>query len=112
VVQERRYNPGKFLAAFNEKASLLNEQNLIIINSGTCKVAVKQIAGLIARRIVCWVREPDQLTQGQRIGLIRFGSRVDILFPEEKVSLQVKKGDRVKGGLSVLGRLQNKEVSL
>ena len=109
VVKEKRYNKGKFLAAFNHKASLLNEQNLIIINCGAHKVAVKQIAGLIARRIVCWVNKEDQLATGQRIGLIRFGSRVDILFPENDVSVLVKKGDRVKGGLSILGRLQKKE---
>ncbi len=109
VVKEKRYNKGKFLAAFNHKASLLNEQNLIIIETGISHVAVKQIAGLIARRIVCWVDESDQLATGRRIGLIRFGSRVDVLFPETDVSVLVKKGDRVKGGLSILGRLQNKE---
>lgn len=109
VVKEKRYNKGKFLAAFNHKASLLNEQNLIIIETGTSRVAVKQIAGLIARRIVCWISEQDQLATGQRIGLIRFGSRVDVLFPEADVSVLVKKGDRVKGGLSILGRLKNKE---
>lgn len=104
TVEEVRYNPGKFLAAFNPKASLLNEQNLIIITSDSHKVAIKQIAGLIARRIVCWVQKSDQLIQGQRVGLIRFGSRVDVLFPEGEVSILVKKGDRVKGSLTVLGK--------
>jgi phosphatidylserine decarboxylase len=111
VVETRRYNPGKFLAAFNHKASLLNEQNLIIIDSESGKVAVKQIAGLIARRIVCWVGEQDRLEKGRRIGLIRFGSRVDVLFPEKEVAILVKEGERVKGGLSILGRLQHKDKS-
>jgi len=111
IVETTRYNPGKFLAAFNHKASLLNEQNLIIITSGSRKVAVKQIAGLIARRIVCWVKEQDRLEIGRRIGLIRFGSRVDVLFPEQGVTILVKEGERVKGGLSILGRLQQEDKS-
>ncbi|MBI5427706.1 MAG: phosphatidylserine decarboxylase family protein [Nitrospinae bacterium] len=104
-VEKIRYNHGKFLAAFNHKASLDNEQNVLSVFNGRDRVAVKQIAGLIARRIVCWVREGDAVAAGQRFGLIRFGSRVDIFVPED-ARLAVALGDRVRGGSSVIGFLQ------
>ncbi|MCH8156280.1 MAG: phosphatidylserine decarboxylase, partial [Nitrospinae bacterium] len=102
--KEIRYNPGKFLAAFNHKASMDNEQNVILINNGKVNVVVKQIAGLIARRIICWARKGDSYELGQRYGLIRFGSRVDILLPEN-TRLSVVCGDHVSGGRSVIGYL-------
>ena len=104
IIQDIRYNPGKFLAAFNPKASMDNEQNIILINNGKVSIIVKQIAGLIARRIVCWPKKGDHYTPGQRYGLIRFGSRVDILMPEN-TKLSVVCGDRVKGGQSIIGYL-------
>ena len=104
IIEEIRYNPGKFLAAFNPKASMDNEQNIILINNGKVSIIVKQIAGLIARRIVCWPKKGDHYTPGQRYGLIRFGSRVDILMPEN-TKLSVVCGDRVKGGQSIIGYL-------
>ena len=104
TIEEIRYNPGKFLAAFNPKASMDNEQNIILINNGKAHVFVKQIAGLIARRIVCWPKKGDYYELGQRYGLIRFGSRVDILLPET-TKLSVACGDRVSGGKSVIGYL-------
>lgn len=104
-VEKIQYNPGKFLAAFNHKASLDNEQNTLLINNGKTQVLVKQIAGLIARRLVCWVRVNDGLELGQRFGLIRFGSRVDIFLPEN-TDIRVKLGDRVQGGSSVIGFLK------
>lgn len=107
-VEKIQYNPGKFLAAFNHKASLDNEQNTLLINNGKVQVLVKQIAGLIARRLVCWVRVDEELQLGQRFGLIRFGSRVDIFLPEN-TDIRVKLGDRVQGGNSVIGFL-NGEV--
>jgi phosphatidylserine decarboxylase len=67
-------------------------------------IVVNQIAGLIARRIVCWSKVGDTLQQGQRYGLIRFGSQVDVVFPKSGVEMAVKKGDRVVGGLSVIAR--------
>ena len=104
TIEEIRYNPGKFLAAFNPKASMDNEQNIIFINNGKTHVFVKQIAGLIARRIVCWAKKGDYYESGQRYGLIRFGSRVDILLPET-TKLSVTCGDNVSGGKSIIGYL-------
>ena len=104
TIEDIRYNPGKFLAAFNPKASMDNEQNLILINNGRTHIFVKQIAGLIARRIVCWPRKGDHYESGQRYGLIRFGSRVDILLPEN-TKLSVACGDKVSGGKSIIGYL-------
>ena len=106
VIKKVVYNHGKFLAAFDDKASLLNEQNSILIESQNGKkVLVKQIAGLIARRIVCWVKEGDKVERGLRYGLIRFGSRVDIFLPPD-TELKVKVGDKIKGGIDVIGRLR------
>ena len=104
TIEDIRYNPGKFLAAFNPKASMDNEQNIILIHNGKTNILVKQIAGLIARRIVCWPKKGDHYETGQRYGLIRFGSRVDILLPED-VKLSVACGERVSGGQSVIGYL-------
>jgi len=96
------YNKGKFLAAFAEKASLLNEQNAVTIKGKDATVRVNQIAGLIARRIVCWVKSGQSLERGERFGLIRFGSRVDIFLPEN-VEVKVALGDKVVGGISIIG---------
>lgn len=104
-IEKVLYNQGKFLAAFNHKASLDNEQNTILISNGKTHVLVKQIAGLIARRLVCWVQSGDKLEKGQRFGLIRFGSRVDLFLPENS-RITVAIGDRVEGGSSVMGFLQ------
>lgn len=96
-----QYTPGSFLPAFREKASELNEQNLISIETDRGPMAVKQIAGLIARRIRCWTKPGDQVAQGEKIGFITFGSRVDIFLPLD-VDLKVRIGDKVRGGLSVI----------
>ena len=101
-----RYNPGTFFAADADKASLLNEQNGVSLEtSGGHTVSYVQIAGLIARRIVCYLSEEDNVRQGQRVGMIRFGSRVDVILPASAV-LRVRMGDRVRSGESVLGVLQ------
>lgn len=96
------YNPGKFVSANLEKASLENEQNAVVLETTAGeKIIFIQIAGLIARRIVCWLKEGDYGVIGQRFGLIRFGSRVDVYLPvgtDVKVSL----GQKVKAGESVL----------
>ncbi|MBI5420296.1 MAG: phosphatidylserine decarboxylase family protein [Deltaproteobacteria bacterium] len=100
-----RYNPGKFLAANVDKASLENEQNGVVIETpGGRRVSYVQIAGLIARRIVCDLREGDAVNQGQRVGMIRFGSRVDVILPSS-ATLRVGLGDRVRAGESVVGVL-------
>ena len=92
---------GQFLNAMKEESAVLNEQTLITIDTGEFTVSFKQIAGLLARRIVCNLKVGDRVERGARMGLIKFGSRVDVLMPAEAV-LRVKVGDRVKGGNSVL----------
>lgn len=98
------YKPGKFLVASLDKASEHNEQNILVLER-SCggKLAMVQIAGLIARRIVCYVKPGDALNAGQRLGLIRFGSRVDLYLPKTN-SIDVKMGERVKAGKTVIGR--------
>jgi phosphatidylserine decarboxylase len=104
-IQATRYNPGKFLNAASHKASLDNEQSAILLNNGHVTILVKQIAGLIARRIVCWAKEGDEYQRGQRYGLIRFGSRMDVFVPEG-TNLKVVVGDIVNGGSSIIGFLK------
>ncbi|MBM4193773.1 MAG: phosphatidylserine decarboxylase family protein [Gemmatimonadetes bacterium] len=97
------YNPGRFLNAAAEKANLENEQMSVGIVSPIGRVVVRQIAGLIARRIVTYSREGDQAAQGARYGLIRFGSRVDVFVPTD-CRVQVQVGDQVQAGLTVLAQ--------
>jgi len=98
------YNKGKFLVASNEAASFENERNTISVEAKDgVKVCFSQVAGLIARRIVCYVTPGEYVTTGQRIGLIKFGSRVDINFGPEWV-LEVKEGQRVSAGSTILAR--------
>jgi phosphatidylserine decarboxylase len=95
------YHKGEFLPAFDHKASLRNEQNTVTIADGDARIVFKQIAGLIARRIVFWKRLDDPVARGERVGLIKFGSRVDVFVPSG-TRLRVAVGDRVRGGVSVL----------
>ncbi len=92
---------GQFLNAMKPESVLHNEQTLIVIDAGEYSVSFKQIAGLLARRIVCNVKAGDRVERGQRVGLIKFGSRVDVLLPAE-AELKVKTGVRVRGGSTVL----------
>jgi phosphatidylserine decarboxylase len=104
VVDAVIYKPGTFSMAFLPKSSLLNERNDIRIQMANGKmVLVRQIAGTIARRICCWVGKDATVKAGQKIGMIRFGSRVDVLLPSG-VDIQVGVGQRVYGGQTVLGR--------
>lgn len=98
------YVPGKFLMATNEKASLVNEQNILTIEGEKITLVCKQIAGILARRVVCWKQKGDNLTLGERFGLIKFSSRTDVVLPAN-VSVNVSEGDRVKGGTSIIGRI-------
>jgi phosphatidylserine decarboxylase len=102
TVEIVKYNPGKFHVASVDKASLHNEQTAMVIANGKHKILVKQIAGLIARRIICYAKPGDTLTTGERYGLIRFGSRVDIFLPKD-AEVKVKVGDRVKGARDIIG---------
>ncbi|HJY30708.1 MAG TPA: phosphatidylserine decarboxylase [Pyrinomonadaceae bacterium] len=98
------YSPGKFLMATNEKASLVNEQNALTIQGEKITVVCKQIAGILARRVVCWKGKGDNLGLGERFGMIKFSSRTDVLLPRN-VQIMVKEGQRVRGGTTVIGRI-------
>ncbi|WP_263384122.1 phosphatidylserine decarboxylase family protein [Granulicella arctica] len=95
------HRDGQFMNAMNPESVLYNEQTLVVIEGDGYDVGFKQIAGLLARRIVCNVKPGDRVERGQRVGLIKFGSRVDVLMPAE-ANLRVKMGARVKGGSTVL----------
>lgn len=103
-----RYNRGKNLAAFAEKSSMDNEQNLVVIEDrhGGC-VAFKQIAGLLARRIVFDKKEGDEIIRGERVGMIKFGSRVDV-FLSPSATMKVKMREKVKVGLSVIAEIEER----
>jgi phosphatidylserine decarboxylase len=104
VVEAVRHRPGLFLNALNPESTTRNEANLIRLRSGRFELAVNQIAGVIARRIVCRVQPGQRLRRGERIGLIRFGSRTQLYLPPE-ARVQVEVGQRVRGGLSVMAYL-------
>jgi len=105
VVEDVQYQPGLFLVASKPEATLRNEQNAVMIKTPEdIKVLCVQVAGLIARRIVCWSSPRDRAIRGERYGLIRFGSRMDTFLPLD-TKLRVSLGERVKGGESILGEL-------
>jgi len=97
------YRPGKFHAAWFAHASTENEQNIIDIHTPQGRVVFKQIAGLIARRVLCWKHEGDTVAIGERVGMIRFGSRVDIWLPAE-AQIVARQGQMVYGGKSILAK--------
>jgi phosphatidylserine decarboxylase len=100
------YKKGKFKAAFNHAASVENERNTIMVVQGGIKIVFTQIAGLVARRIVCWKKVGDTVGKGELVGLIRFGSRVDMLFPKG-TAVTVERGARVRGGSSPIGIIKD-----
>lgn len=107
TIEYMKYNPGKFFPAFEEKASDKNEQTEIGMTTSTGhKIIFTQIAGIIARRIICNIKESDSVTKGERFGMIRFGSRSDIILPHNSV-LNVKIGDKVIGGLTEIAFLKS-----
>lgn len=99
------YTRGKFLIATNERASLVNEQNALTIEGEKITVVCKQIAGILARRIVCWKRAGEHVALGERFGLIKFSSRTDLLLPAN-VDVVVTEGNRVRGGTTIIGRIR------
>lgn len=107
VVRYLQYNPGKFLNAATEKSSLENEQMSVGIESGSNRVLVRQIAGLIARRIVTYSQDGQRVQQGDRMGIIRFGSRVDVFLPVS-ARPRVKVGDVTFAGVTVIGELPSR----
>jgi phosphatidylserine decarboxylase len=104
-VEKIVYQPGKFLNADLDKASVDNERNSLVISTATARIAVTQIAGLVARRIVCFVREGQPVGVGERFGMIRFGSRLDVYLPEGTEPL-VAVGQTALAGETVLADLQ------
>jgi phosphatidylserine decarboxylase len=98
------YTKGRFMIATRDEASLVNEQNALTIRGEKMTVVCKQIAGVVARRIVCWKRPGDTLGLGERFGLIKFSSRTDLVLPPEVEVLQ-SVGAKVRGGVSVVGRI-------
>ncbi len=103
AIQDVTYRRGRFLVASREAASSENEQNIVTVDGGGSRVVFKQIAGLIARRIVFHKKPGDAVQAGERVGLIKFGSRVDVLLGPEW-EIQVREGQRVKAGSAVLAR--------
>jgi len=98
------YTSGKKMPATSDEASLVNERNSLVISGADMTVTCTQIAGILARRIVCWPGQGDNLQRGQRFGLIKFGSRTDVTIPLD-AEIMVSIGDRVKGGETVIGRV-------
>lgn len=105
-IQAIDYRPGKFLAAYNPAASRENERNIVMVSDGRINIVFTQIAGVVARRIVFWRKVGDEVGKGELVGLIRFGSRVDVLFPAG-TEATVKVGDRVKGGSTQIGLVRS-----
>jgi phosphatidylserine decarboxylase len=103
TVVDVTYTKGRFKSATSDQASLVNEQNALTIQGEKMTLVCKQIAGVLARRIVCWKRPGDRLALGERFGLIKFGSRTDLVLPPE-VEVSVNVGERVQGGITVIGR--------
>ena len=99
------YKPGAFHIASRDIASVENEQNIVTVRGENLTIVFRQIAGVLARRIVLWKKKGDRVALGERIGLMKFSSRMDVILPAS-VDVLVQKGDRVIGGVSVLGRLR------
>jgi phosphatidylserine decarboxylase len=99
------YRPGAFHIASRDIASVENEQNVVTVRGDKLTIVFRQIAGVLARRIVLWKKKGDRIAMGERIGLMKFSSRMDVILPAE-VDVMVHKGDRVIGGVSILGRLR------
>lgn len=105
-ISQLTYHPGKFFSANLDKASLHNENNIVMLETDNReKIVFVQVAGLIARRIVCWVKAGDYVRAGQRFGLIRFGSRLEVYLPPDS-TITVRKGEKVKAGQTVIGYLR------
>lgn len=104
VITEVRYQKGKYLNALNAASAVENEQNIVTVSGEGFEITFKQIAGLLARRIVFTPRLGEQISRGQRIGMMKFGSRMDVILPAE-AEIRVQKGQRVKGGATVLAAM-------
>ena len=105
VIKYSKYNPGKFFPAFKDKASLENEQTELGLENEHGRVVFKQIAGILARRIVCKLKQRDLVKAGERFGMVKFGSRLDLFLPEN-VQIKVKLNHKVKAGETIIGIFQ------
>jgi phosphatidylserine decarboxylase len=105
IIRDVRYHSGKFLNAMSDACAEQNEQNVVTVQGEGHTIVFKQIAGLLARRIVFTKQIGDRVQRGERVGMIKFGSRTDLLL-DASARVEVKKGDRVKGGASILAYLQ------
>jgi phosphatidylserine decarboxylase len=103
TVTHVEYSPGRFHAAWKEEASIENERNTITVATGAGDVVFKQIAGALARRVVCWKHDGEQVQRGERIGLMKFSSRMDV-FLDASWKIEVSAGERVEGGVTVIAR--------
>lgn len=111
TIKNITYIEGRKMPATSDEASLVNERNSLLIEGDDVTVTCTQIAGILARRIVCWPKAGDNLERGQRFGLIKFGSRTDILMPPD-VEIAVKIGDRVKGGETIIGKVKSENAKM
>jgi phosphatidylserine decarboxylase len=105
TVREVRHYPGRFLAAFKHESSLVNEHITMLLDTAHGEIVVRQVAGLLARRAVCRVKQGDVLKQGQRYGIIKFSSRVDVFLPLNAV-IKVKLNDKVKAGETIIAAIE------
>jgi phosphatidylserine decarboxylase len=105
MITEIAYKRGKYLMATKEESRLLNEQNTLTIQGDGLTVRCTQIAGILARRIVCWKQQGERVKCGERFGMIKFGSRTDVLMPPN-VNVVVREGMHVRGGVTIVGRIQ------
>lgn len=106
----KKYIPGKFFPAFKSHASELNERNIIGIENDKLKLLVIQITGFVARRIVDWVQINDTLKQGELYGLIKFGSCTEIIVPTKNINILVKEGQKVRGGKTIIGEVEDENI--
>lgn len=104
IVESVVHTPGKFLSAFKHEASLQNENIAMLLNTKHGKILIRQVAGFVARRAVCRVKPGDSLKKGERYGIIKFSSRLDIYLPKN-TSIKIKLGDKVKAGETIIGKI-------
>ena len=105
TIKSIEYKPGRFLPAMDKNAHVVNEQNVFTIETAYGEIVVSQIAGIIARRVVSWIKTGEAIEAGQKIGIIRFGSQVDICLPIN-AEILVKENDKIEGGISVIARMK------
>jgi phosphatidylserine decarboxylase len=106
IVEKIEYRPGKFIIASHKEASYVNEMNRVTVNCAQGKLVFQQVTGILARRVVCHLREGQYVKAGDRIGIMKLGSRMDLILPEN-IEIKVKPGDQVRAGLTVIGVWQS-----